>query len=170
MTSAPTVTAIGSSQGSELITHEMLYTSSAMTASAKYPDLIYEITFLQLLIFKQNYTMRLLFLLLAFVVLSSEKCDEQKSGGIPKCIQTKIDSIKAQPKWNPPAEVNEYSYKGKRVFLFTSDCCDFVNPLFDSNCNYICAPSGGITGKGDMQCLEFEKEAKLVKLVWKDNR
>jgi hypothetical protein len=114
--------------------------------------------------------MRLLFLFLVFVVLTSEECADKTSGGIPKCIQAKIDSIKSVPKWNPPAEVNEYSYQGKRVFLFSSDCCDFFNPLFDSNCNYICSPSGGITGKGDMQCTEFSKDAKFVKLVWKDNR
>ena len=37
---------------------------------------------------------------------------------------------------NPPAEVNEYSYNGKKVFLFSSNCCDQYNAS-DSDCNYM---------------------------------
>lgn len=114
--------------------------------------------------------MKLLAVLIAFTILTSEKCNDKATTGIPVCIQARIDSIKALPKWNPPAEVNQYTYKGKTVYLFSSDCCDFFNPLYDSSCNYICAPSGGITGKGDMQCMDFEKEAKFIRLVWKDER
>src|SRR5688572_7855026 len=120
--------------------------------------------------------MKLILLLFAFTILTSEKCNEEKkketadNGTIPSCIQARIDSIKSVPKWNPPAEVHQYSYKGKTVYLFSSDCCDFFNPLFDAECTYICSPSGGITGKGDMKCMDFEKEATMVKLIWKDNR
>ncbi len=88
----------------------------------------------------------------------------------PDCIQQKINEIKKQPKWNPPAQVNAYLYKGKTVYLFSSDCCDQFNALVDSACNYICAPSGGLTGKGDRKCTDFSAEAKLLKQVWKDER
>jgi hypothetical protein len=131
--------------------------------------------------------MKYLVLFLALVVLTSETCKKKKNGeenkdpneivvstgpaqSIPLCIQGKIDSIKSLPKWNPPAEVHEYIFRGKRAFLFSADCCDFPSPLFDSACNYICAPYGGYTGKGDMQCPEFDKEAKKVRIVWKDSR
>ena len=122
--------------------------------------------------------MRIILLLLSFTILASETCDKKKkssqasSGGqsIPACIQVKIDSIKKLPRFNPPAEVNEYMYKDKRVFLFSSDCCDNFNLLFDENCKYVCAPTGGITGKGDLSCTDFIEKAKLVKLVWKDDR
>jgi hypothetical protein len=113
--------------------------------------------------------MKYLVILLSFPSLLATQCDEQK-GKIPSCIQQKIDSIKAVDKWNPPAEVNEYIYQDKHVYLFSADCCDQFNQLFDSNCNYICAPSGGITGKGDMKCPDFSASAKFVKLVWKDPR
>jgi hypothetical protein len=65
---------------------------------------------------------------------------------------------------------DEYRYNGKRVFLFSSDCCDQFNQVVDEQCNYICAPSGGITGKGDRKCTDFADKAELVKVVWKDER
>ena len=125
--------------------------------------------------------MKTILLLLSFALLTSEACDKKKKNktqdetasvqlSIPACIQQKIDSIKKLPRFNPPAEVNEYMYKDKRVFLFSSDCCDNFNLLFDENCRYVCAPTGGITGKGDLSCTDFSEIAKLIKLVWKDDR
>ena len=111
----------------------------------------------------------LLFALAAFTG-AAQKCSKRATAGIPSCIQQKIDSIKAQPKWNPPATVYEYLYKGKTVYGFSADCCDQYTTVYDENCNYICAPSGGFTGKGDGKCSDFAQEAKEVKLVWKDDR
>jgi hypothetical protein len=113
--------------------------------------------------------MKYLVLTLSLPLLLALQCNKQK-GEIPSCIQEKIDQIKAVPKWNPPAEVNEYIYQGKHVYLFSADCCDQYNELFDGNCNYICAPSGGITGSGDMKCADFRNAAQFVKLIWKDPR
>lgn len=107
--------------------------------------------------------------MLPFSFLLSTQCSKQNNQ-IPSCIQQRIDEIKTQPKWNPPAEVKEYIYQGKHVFLFSADCCDQYYTLVDENCNYICAPSGGITGKGDGKCADFSSAAKLVKLIWKDPR
>jgi hypothetical protein len=124
--------------------------------------------------------MKYILLAVMATILMSETCKNKKTAtasqppvtvdSIPGCIRQKIDSLRSLPKFNPPAEVNEYSYKGKRVFLFTSDCCDFFNPLFDTACKYIGAPHGGFTGRGDGQVPDFDKEAKHVKLVWKDDR
>ena len=113
--------------------------------------------------------MKYLALMLSLPLLLSLQCNKQKSE-IPSCIQQKIDQIKAVPKWNPPAEVNEYIYQGKHLYLFSADCCDQFNQLYDSSCTYICAPSGGITGKGDGKCSDFSTAAQFVKLVWKDPR
>jgi hypothetical protein len=73
-------------------------------------------------------------------------------------------------RWNPPAKVEEYRYGGRRVFLFSANCCDQFNEAFDDSCNYICAPSGGMTGKGDRKCLDFKAVAQFVKVVWQDER
>lgn len=113
--------------------------------------------------------MKYFLLVFSFPALFGHQCGKNKTR-IPVCVQQRIDSIKAEPKWNPPAEVNEYVYKGKRVFLFTSNCCDQYIMLYDGTCNYICAPSGGFTGKGDGKCTDFYENAKHVKLIWKDER
>ena len=99
----------------------------------------------------------------------NQKCNKSKDT-IPTCIQQKIEQIQKELQWNPPAEVNEYSYEGKRMFLFSSPCCDQHNYLYSSECNLICAPSGGYTGKGDGKCLDFFEKAKHVKLIWRDQR
>lgn len=112
--------------------------------------------------------MKFIFLLLV-LPLVNQKCQKQKNT-IPACIQQKIEMIKKEPKWNPPAEVNEYTYNDERVFLFSSPCCDQYNNLYDKDCNLVCAPSGGYTGKGDNKCPEFLSKAKHVRLVWKDDR
>lgn len=112
----------------------------------------------------------ILFTIVIFLTIAAEKCKRQKENSIPDCIQQKIDQIKKEPEWNPPAEVHEYSYNSKRVFYFSSNCCDQYNAVFDENCNMICAPSGGLTGKGDGKCADFKEKATEVKLIWKDER
>ena len=112
--------------------------------------------------------MKFIFLLLA-IPLMNQKCSKNKDT-VSAGIQQKIEQIQKEPKWNPPAEVNEYSYEGKRVYLFSSPCCDQYNNLYDSDCKLICAPSGGYTGKGDRKCMDFFEKAKHVKLIWKDQR
>jgi hypothetical protein len=111
------------------------------------------------------------FLSLALLTLvARESCSKNKEAGVPACIQARIDSIKAQPKWNPPARVDEYEYRGRTVYLFSAPCCDQYHVAYDGECTYVCAPSGGMTGKGDRKCTDFAHEAKLVRTVWKDPR
>lgn len=88
----------------------------------------------------------------------------------PACILQKIDSIKQDHVWNPPAEIHEYEKDGKSIYLISADCCDRFTVAVDANCNYRCAPSGGFTGRGDGKCRDFFTSAKLVRLVWKDER
>lgn len=92
------------------------------------------------------------------------------AASMPRCIQNKIDAIKKEARWNPPATVTRYLYKGKYVYAFSSNCCDQFNYVYDDQCNVICAPSGGFTGKGDNKCPEFAKEATEEMLIWKDER
>jgi len=106
----------------------------------------------------------------ALLAVLSRNCNEKKKETLPLCIQQKIEAIRKEPRWNPPAEIHEYRYAGKTVYLFSSPCCDQYNTAFDADCNYICAPSGGITGKGDRKCEDFSTNAQFVRLVWKDDR
>jgi hypothetical protein len=113
--------------------------------------------------------MKYILIILALPFVSESNCKKAEKA-TPDCIEQKIQAIKAQPKWNPPAEVNEYEYNGKKVYLFSSNCCDQFNMVYDKDCNAICAPSGGFTGAGDGKCKDFFQTAKLVRLVWKDDR
>jgi hypothetical protein len=111
-----------------------------------------------------------LFAAVFFMLVLQKQCNKPAEPGIPACVQQRIDDIKKQPLWNPPATVTEYRYEGRRVFLFSSNCCDQYNQVLDENCNYLCAPTGGITGKGDRKCTDFGDKAELIKVVWKDER
>ncbi len=97
-------------------------------------------------------------------------CEKNQVNVTPDCIQQRSKQIKQQPVWNPAAEVNQYTYNGKTVYLISANCCDQYSQLVDENCNTLCAPSGGIGGKGDGKCADFSQKAKLVRLVWKDDR
>ena len=150
---------------------------SAVAAFTEYPDLIDKIAFFQVVLFLQRnanipchqlkyLAMKFILLILA-LPLMNKKCGKNKNL-IPACVQQRVEAIQKEPRWSPPAEVNEYSYKGKQVYLFTSNCCDQYNSLYDGDCNNICAPSGGLTGKGDGKCDDFLKVATHIKLIWKD--
>lgn len=113
--------------------------------------------------------MKYILFITAIAALGRSSCNKNKIV-LPDCIKSKIEEIKAQPRWNPPAEINEYVYENKTVYLFSSNCCDQYNIAYDVNCNAVCAPSGGFAGKGDMKCIDFFTKAKHVRLIWKDKR
>lgn len=110
--------------------------------------------------------MKLTIVAIMIIALTGINCSKH----IPSCVNAKIEDIKAQPKWNPPAEIKEYEYNGQKVYLFSSNCCDQYNVLYDKNCNMICAPSGGFAGRGDGKCADFFEVAKFIRVVWKDER
>jgi hypothetical protein len=104
-----------------------------------------------------------------FVFLQSQSC-KKGTIKIPACIQDKIEAIQQQPVFNPPGTVYRYLYEDKYVYLFSSNCCDQYNYLYDKDCNIICAPSGGFTGRGDGRCSNFDQMASDKTLIWKDPR
>ncbi len=108
-------------------------------------------------------------MLITLCFISGAACEKkQVMAELPACIQQKINDIAAQSVWNPPATVYSYTYKGKTVYAFSANCCDQYNIVVDENCQGICAPSGGITGKGDGKCPDFFTERKNEKLIWSD--
>lgn len=123
--------------------------------------------------------MKYLFILLTFPFLSTSECGKKKnktSGAlqqnviqdtIPACVRQMIDSALKEEPAVSIRQVDEYFYKGKTVYLVISPCCDNYNMLYDTACKPICAPTGGITGRGDGNCADFSKEARHIKLIWK---
>lgn len=86
------------------------------------------------------------------------------------CVQVLIDKIKNEDVRNPPAKIYQYTFYDNIVYFIPSYCCDFPSVLFDENCNIICQPDGGFSGKGDGNCIDFFQERKNEKLVWEDRR
>jgi hypothetical protein len=103
-------------------------------------------------------------LLVFIVVLLTVSCNQTElisKENCPSCFK----SIQKQS--NPPLEIWRYVYNNQLVYLTKSDCCDQYDQLYDSNCTLLCAPSGGITGKGDGKCYDFNEKATHRLLVWK---
>ena len=91
---------------------------------------------------------------------------EAIDAAVPTCIKNKIDSFKLKEAHEKPQRVLEYMYKGKKVYYVVMPCCDFFNEVYDDKCNFLGAPDGGFTGKGDGKIPDFFAEAKNEKLVW----
>ena len=89
---------------------------------------------------------------------------------MPPCLVTKIETMKSDPKVNPPQSVTQYAYKGSAVFYITAGCCDQFNPVYNSDCDYLGAPDGGITGKGDGKIPDFFANATDKKWFGKINK
>lgn len=90
--------------------------------------------------------------------------------GVPTCLQTRIDLIKAQGVWSPPAKVYQYRYEGRTVYFIPQHCCDIPSMLLDEQCNTICLPDGGFAGSGDGKCSDFFEKRTDEKLIWADTR
>jgi hypothetical protein len=85
-------------------------------------------------------------------------------------VDTLVEKFQREPVGNPPQSIWRYTYRDQIVYYVPAQCCDQFSSLYDSAGCIICAPDGGITGKGDRQCLDFFEERKDEKLIWKDPR
>jgi len=115
--------------------------------------------------------MTLHFNFILFCLLVSQAAGCEKAGpALPGCIEEKINAFKQESKHNPPAEVWIYSYHGKDVYFISEYCCDVPSQVLDDECQSLCSPGGGLTGKGDGKCPQFFKEATNGRRLWKDDR
>ena len=96
----------------------------------------------------------------------AEPAPECPAGG----LQAKIAELQARPKGNPAYAIWQYSWQGQQVYRVTADCCDQYEMLYDACFNVLCAPSGGLSGKGDGRCPDFYQQATDEQLVWRDPR
>lgn len=113
-------------------------------------------------------TLAQLTILTILTVTSCKKLDVP--AGTPSCIKKKIRKMENNEVRNPPGSVWQYNYNGETVYYIPSHCCDIPSELFDSKCNLICRPDGGITGAGDGQCPDFFSKLTNQKLIWQDDR
>ena len=106
----------------------------------------------------------------ALIDLFTSCQNEEITRGLPSCVKEKIIQLQNNSSQNPPAQVWQYRYKGQTVYYFPPTCCDQMGELYDENCNLICHPDGGITGRGDGKCEDFFSARQKEKLVWENKR
>ena len=110
-------------------------------------------------------------LMITGILTFVQKCDDDAlPQGTPDCVRDRISEIAREDVWNPPAKIYRYTYNGHKVYFIPQRCCDIPSVLLDENCNSICAPDGGISGRGDGGCADFFDARKDEKLVWEDPR
>lgn len=92
------------------------------------------------------------------------------AGTRPAWLEKKISAWQAEEPKNPRIRIMSYTLDGKTVYYETAPCCDQFTTLYDEKGNVLCKPDGGITGRGDGRCPDFEKNRTNEKLVWQDAR
>ena len=89
---------------------------------------------------------------------------------IPAAVTALIDELEAQPPANPPAFVASYDYRGQVVYYVPPRCCDIFGDLYNAAGQIICHPDGGLAGRGDGRCPDFESRRTNERIIWRDLR
>ncbi len=90
--------------------------------------------------------------------------------GNPTWIDSLIARLERAPVQNPPGAIVRYMYKGEAVYSVPSPCCDQFGYVYSASRVRICAPSGGITGRGDGRCPDFSSTATDATVIWRETR
>ena len=101
---------------------------------------------------------------------TSARVAKSDTAARPAWLKARIAAVLSERKRNPITRILRYQYEGKDVYYQSAPCCDQYSQVFDTKGKLICQPDGGITGKGDGQCPDFEKNKSNEKLVWQDPR
>lgn len=88
----------------------------------------------------------------------------------PEWVSELVAEFQVQPVGNPPQALWRYEYAGQTVYYVPPQCCDRYSALYDAEGVYICAPDGGLDGRGDGLCPDFQLERADEQLVWRDSR
>ena len=88
----------------------------------------------------------------------------------PEWIAQKIEEFRNAPVGNPPQSIWRYEYEGQTVYYVPAQCCDMFSTLYDADGNVVCAPDGGLDGRGDGSCPDFREERTEEQLIWEDPR
>lgn len=128
--------------------------------------------------------MRVLLLLFSMVVVIAVSCDKDPitpdgsgiirdtipagfdTSRIHPCVLEKIDYLEARGAAADTTAIMQFYYNGQLVYLYFTECCDRYNVLYDSSCQMICLPTGGLSGGGDGSCPDFADRAVYIKKIW----
>ena len=107
--------------------------------------------------------------LLALIIILAG-CSTSTPSGNPAFIDQLIEQFENEPVGNPPQSIWSYEYNGQVVYYVPPQCCDQFSSLYDATGNVLCAPDGGLTGKGDERCTDFFSTRINELLIWHDTR
>ncbi len=88
----------------------------------------------------------------------------------PQWLKARISETLGHRKQYPIVRIYRYQYRDQIIYWETAPCCDQQSTVYDTKGHVLCHPDGGITGKGDNQCADFDKRKTGEKLVWQDPR
>lgn len=109
---------------------------------------------------------------LTIISLSIQACSttskplNHDSSNHPAWVMERITLAKKNP--SPvPITIAQYRYRNQTVYYLSPMVADGFSQLFNINHKLICAPEGGITGKGDGQCPNFFQQANNKVILFK---
>jgi hypothetical protein len=105
--------------------------------------------------------------MLLFLLAACAQATQTKN---PAWVDQMIKKFEKDPVANPPLSVWKYEYSGQVVYFVPAHCCDITSVVYDAEGNMVCAPDGGITGKGDGKCSDFFDQRSNEQLIWQDGR
>jgi hypothetical protein len=111
---------------------------------------------------------RLLVMITIFSLLAA--CTQATQTGNPAWVDQLIKKFESEMVANPPLSIWKYDYNGQMVYFVPARCCDITSVLYDAQGTLICAPDGGITGRGDGKCTDFFERRTNEQLIWQDAR
>ena len=113
--------------------------------------------------------MKPLRLTLAVLILAAG-CATPTPSTNPVWVDQLIKQFEGEPVGNPPQSIWRYKYNGQVVYYVPAQCCDMYSTLYDAAGAVVCAPDGGIDGRGDLRCADFGSQRTDEALIWKDSR
>jgi hypothetical protein len=114
--------------------------------------------------------MRALKLLIALAFVLAAACAPPAQSNNPAWVDQLIAEFERAPVGNPPQSIWRYDYNGQTVYYVPAQCCDMFSTLYDAEGNVLCAPDGGLDGRGDGNCADFRTQSTGETLIWQDPR
>ena len=105
--------------------------------------------------------------LLLFLVTGCASAAQSQN---PEWVDQLIQQFESDPVGNPPQSIWRYTYSDQVVYYVPAQCCDMFSTLYDGEGNVLCAPDGGLDGRGDARCPDFFSQRTDEALIWQDQR
>jgi Domain of unknown function (DUF6970) len=114
--------------------------------------------------------MKVCILAIISVLFLLSGCASSTQSANPAWVDELIQKFTSDPVANPPLSIWKYEYNGQAVYFVPAHCCDITSVLYNSEGTKLCAPDGGIAGRGDGKCSDFFDKRSNEQLIWQDNR